>query len=170
MLRPLAAALLIVVPFMNIGQASAEAPLQSVVSNHQISASVINSHVDRTCPWSGDFSKMPEGRWTQRRVYGTAAGHERLYLSVCVINSTGHGGAGYNGGAWTITRRDGTVSGVVTDGYETQLCCPGQSVQRITLVATSGTGSFENATGTLYAWSCNDEAGLRLTPKKHWGC
>jgi hypothetical protein len=97
---------------------------------------------------------MPEGRWTQRLVYGTASGSERLYLAVCVINSSGHGGAGYNGGTWTITRRDGTVSGVVTDGYETQLCCPGKSVQRITLVATSGTGSFENATGTLYAWSC----------------
>jgi hypothetical protein len=48
--------------------------------------------------------------------------------------------------------------------------CPGQSVEQVGLVATSGTGRFEDATGTTYLWSCNEEGGLRLTPEKHWDC
>jgi hypothetical protein len=173
MMRRLAVtvAVLLIVPFVQVGPAAAAGPLHSVVSNDPISGSGRTGGVDRTCPWSGGITKpSPEQRWTLQRVYGTATGREKLHLGLCVINSSGHGGAGYNGGDWSITRRDGTVSGTVTGGYETQHCCPGKSVQQITLVATGGTGSFENATGTIYLWDCNENGGLRLTPKQHWGC
>jgi hypothetical protein len=169
--RRLLVALLVVVPLVNVAPASADGPLQSVVTHNQISIEHGSGFIDPTCPWSSAVRGVPpsaETRGTTTVVYGSANGRETLYLSECVAHINANGGTLYNGGDWTLVRKDGTLTGTVRWGARSSGPGPVTPL-RMYLSTLKGTGSLEHAKGKLFFWTCSDTiGGLRLAPKQDY--
>jgi hypothetical protein len=168
--RHLLIALVVAVPLINVAPASADGPLQSVVTHHQISLRFGSSVVDPTCPWSTDLESVPPSAEPRGRitvVFGSANGRETLYLSDCGVHSSANGGTLWNGGDWTLVRKDGTLTGIVNWGAESSF---GQTPPlRMYLTTVQGTGSLEHANGKLFFWTCAGKfGGLRLAPKRDY--